>query len=121
MPNVELVPYHTKSYTDETRTKFGVVEDVKPIVEKAIKRDAVILCPYYGAVNMWLNAVEKLGEYQFFYTTDETNIVRPPGSLNINKLRHYRKVLAREPREKDENCEPLFDQLVKLGWTRNKQ
>ena len=43
------------------------------------------------------------------------------GSMHIDRLRHYSKVLVKKPREKDENCEPLFDSLVKLGWTRIKQ
>ena len=121
--SVELVPYHTKNFGDNAklRKKFGVVEEVKPIVKKAIERGAVILCPYYGAVKMWLKNVPALAGHKYFYTTDERDIKPfPPGSLNINRLRHYSKVLEKKPREEGENCEPLFNCLVELGWKRIK-
>ena len=122
--SVELVPYHTINFRDNTRlqNEFGVVEEVKPIVKKAIERGAVILCPYYGAVDMWLDAVEKLRGYPFFYATHVKlgqKDAPQNGNLNINHLRHYSMIEL--PRTEDETCEPLFDQLVKLGWTRIKQ
>ena len=122
--SVELVPYHTVNFSDNIRLQntFGVVNEVRPIVEGAVKRGAVILCPYYGAVDMWLNAVEKLNGYPFFYTTHVAlGLTNAPqnGNLSINNLRHYSKIgSARTP---DENCEPLFERLEKLGWKRIKQ
>lgn len=119
--SLELVPYHTARFQDGKKfiKKFGVVEKVKGIVEKAIARKAVILCPYFGAVKTWLENVKLLENYEFFYTTHfrygQTNAAQD-GNMNIAALRHYSKIDT--PREKDENCEALFDRLVELGWKK---
>ena len=122
--SVELVPYHTRNFGNAARLQkqFGVVSEVRKIVKEAIKRNAVILCPYYGAVDMWLKNVQELDGYDYFYTTHtrygEKNEPYPDGSLNINRLRHYSKI--KSTREQNENCEPLFQRLVKLGWKEIK-
>ena len=119
--SLELVPYHTLRFKDGNKliSKFSAVEKVKKIVEKAIQRKAVILCPYFGALNMWLKNVKSLENYEFFYTTHFRYGQTKPaqdGNMNIEALRHYSKIGS--PRTADENCDALFERLIELGWEK---
>ena len=86
-------------------------------MEKATARGAVILCPYFGAVKMWLEHVKALENYEFFYTTHfrygQTDAAQD-GNMNIAALRHYSKIGT--PRSEKENCDAVFKRLEELGW-----
>ena len=117
--SLELVPYHTVRFQGGKKLlrQFGVVDKVKAVVEKAIRRKAVILCPYFGAVKMWLEHVKALENYEFFYTTHfrygQTDAAQD-GNMNIAALRHYSKIGT--PRSEEENCDAVFKRLEELGW-----
>ena len=117
--SLELVPYHTVRFQGAQKLlrQFGVVDKVKAVVEKATARGAVILCPYFGAVKMWLEHVKALENYEFFYTTHfrygQTDAAQD-GNMNIAALRHYSKIGT--PRSEEENCDAVFKRLEELGW-----
>lgn len=112
--SVELVPYHTGNFAKKAKLqkKFGVFGDVSKIVKRAMGRGAIILCPYYGAVNMWTSGIDGLLEYQYAFTS--TGAIN--GWMHIESLRRFDRFAT--PREADENCDTLFARLEQLGWKR---
>ena len=110
--------------------EFGIAETLKYYIKSAMDQGKVILAPYSTTLcDEWCKLFPDLPwETSYVYTThrslaDEKAGIGTSqnGSMHIDRLRHYCKGLARKPREEGETCEPLFDQLVKLGWTRIKQ
>ncbi len=121
--SLDLVPYHTVdfAYGQDLVREFGIDKTLREYIKNAMDHGKVILAPYSTTLrDYWCKMFPDLPwRESYVYTTHvalgQKNAPQN-GNSSINNLRHSSKVLEKKPRKADENCEPLFDQLKKLGW-----
>ena len=125
--SLDLVPYHTVdfAYGQNLVRKFGRDMILRTYIRNAMAQGKIILALYGSALDNWCKSFPdlKLEQYPYVYTTHRSLAdekagkgTEQSGSMHIDRLRHYSKIgTTRTP---DENCEPLFNRLVELGWTR---
>lgn len=127
--SLDLVPYHTVdfAYGQDLVGRFGIDTTLREYIKNAMDQGKIILAPYSTTFDEWCKFIPDLPwrTYPYVYTTHKSlsdqqtgRRVEFQGSMRIDRLRHYSRI--RTARTPDENCEPLFDRLVELGWTRIK-